>query len=147
MLWLIPCRTPGKWEDKWLGKHLIADCYDIMSQSQLDDLDYIYRLLADLPPMIGMEIMQGPFVWKCQVAHNLGITGAVIITTSHLTCHTWPDRNYLSFDCYSCNSFDHDFIIAELQRRFSPKKIVSSVIDRELPSPRISCAAFRKVSS
>ena len=127
-----------------MGKHLIIDCYDIMSQSRLDDLDFIYRLLADLPRMIGMEIMQGPFVWKCQVAHNLGVTGIVVITTSHLSCHTWPERHYLSFDCYSCNDFDHEEIIAEVKRRFEPKTVKLSIIPRELPPPRLCCAAFRK---
>jgi S-adenosylmethionine decarboxylase len=127
-----------------LGKHLIIDGYDIMSESCLDDLDYIYRVLADIPRMIGMEIMQGPFVWKCQVAHNLGVTGVVVITTSHLSIHTWPQRHYLSFDCYSCQDFDEQFVVAEIQRRFEPKTLRQSVLSRELPQPRICCSAFRK---
>ena len=127
-----------------MGKHLIIDAYDVASQSALGDLDYIYRTLEDIPRMIGMDIMQGPFVWRCQVAHNLGVTGVVIITTSHLSIHTWPERHYLSFDCYSCNDFDHQFVMAEIQRRFKPGTIRESIISRELPPPRICCAAFRQ---
>jgi S-adenosylmethionine decarboxylase len=121
-----------------------------MSQSCLSDLDYIYRVLEDMPKLIGMDIMQGPFVWPCRVASNEGVTGVVlvaglvIITTSHLSIHTWPNRHYLSFDCYSCNDFDDKFVVAEIQRRFEPKTLRQSVIPREMPPPRQCCAAFRK---
>lgn len=127
-----------------MGKHLLLDCYDIPSRTQLNDMDYIYRLLEDIPRMIGMEIMQGPFVWPCRVAHNLGVTGMVIITTSHLSIHTWPERHYFSFDCFSCNDFDHEFVLNELSRRFEPGHMISSIIPRELPPPRLCCADFRK---
>ncbi len=117
-----------------MGQHLIIDGYDVVSKTKLDDLDYIYRLLDDLPKMIGMDVLIPPIVCKCKVANNLGITGVTIITTSHLTIHTWPDRNYFSFDCYSCQKFDEEFITLEVRRRFEPCNLVTTVFERELPA-------------
>jgi hypothetical protein len=34
--------------------------------------------------------------------------------------------------------------MAEIQRRFKPGTIRESIISRELPPPRICCAAFRQ---
>jgi len=116
-----------------MSRHLVIDGYDVASQTKLDDLDYIYRLLDDLPKMINMDVLIPPIVCKCQAAHNYGITGVTIITTSHLTIHTWPDRNYFSFDCYSCQEFDEEFVISEVRRRFEPCNLVTTVFERELP--------------
>jgi len=31
-----------------------------------------------------------------------GITGVVILSESHLACHTFPERGYAAFDLYCC---------------------------------------------
>ncbi len=32
-----------------------------------------------------------------------GITGVVIVSESHLTIHTWPERRYVNLDIFFCN--------------------------------------------
>ncbi len=32
-----------------------------------------------------------------------GITGVVIVSESHLTIHTWPERRYVNLDVFFCN--------------------------------------------
>lgn len=34
---------------------------------------------------------------------NGGYTGVVCLTESHLSIHTWPERNYLTFDVFLSN--------------------------------------------
>jgi S-adenosylmethionine decarboxylase len=33
-----------------------------------------------------------------------GITGVVILSESHLACHTFPERGYAAFDLYCCRA-------------------------------------------
>jgi len=117
-----------------MGQHIVIDGYNVGSLTKLDDLDYIYRLLDDLPKMIGMDVLIPPIVVKCQVAHNLGVTGVTVITTSHLTIHTWPCEAYFSFDCYSCKPFDVDLVIQEIRQRFAPCDLITTILDREFPT-------------
>ena len=32
-----------------------------------------------------------------------GITGVVIVSESHITVHTWPERNFVNIDVFFCN--------------------------------------------
>ena len=32
-----------------------------------------------------------------------GITGIIIVSESHLTIHTWPERRFVNFDVFFCN--------------------------------------------
>ena len=36
-----------------------------------------------------------------------GYSTFVMIAESHLSVHTFPELNYVSFDCFSCKDFDH----------------------------------------
>jgi S-adenosylmethionine decarboxylase len=41
-----------------------------------------------------------------EVYHNFlggGYTGVVCLTESHLSIHTWPEQNYLTFDVFLSN--------------------------------------------
>ena len=41
-----------------------------------------------------------------EVYHNFpggGYTGVVCLTESHLSIHTWPERNYVTFDIFLSN--------------------------------------------
>jgi S-adenosylmethionine/arginine decarboxylase-like enzyme len=44
-----------------------------------------------------------------------------LITTSHISCHTFPGRHFVSIDVYSCieDGFDKDFIVNYFKKAFS----------------------------
>jgi len=46
-----------------------------------------------------------------------GVTGTVILTTSHAAIHTWPLQRQLSFDMFSCQDFAADELLDFLVSR------------------------------
>lgn len=35
-----------------------------------------------------------------------GVTGVVLLAESHITVHTWPERDYAAFDVFMCGGCD-----------------------------------------
>ena len=42
-----------------------------------------------------------PALWH-QFPEPGGLTGVVVLSESHLTCHTFPERGYAAFNLYCC---------------------------------------------
>jgi len=82
---------------KSLGKHLIAELYDC-DEEILNDVQQIEYLMKKAAIECGATIVTSTF-------HRFlphGVSGAIIISESHLAIHTWPEYNYASLDIYTC---------------------------------------------
>jgi S-adenosylmethionine decarboxylase len=89
------------------GPHLMFDLNDCNS-AILDDLEACFRLLNELPEKIGMTKITQPYVFKYSgpVPGDEGITGVTIIAESHISLHTYPKKNFVFVDIFSCKPFD-----------------------------------------
>ena len=89
------------------GPHLMLDCYGC-NKEKLADMDLIFKTLDEFPEQIGMTKIMPPYVFKYQgaVADHWGISGVVLIAESHITIHTFPDKNHAFIDIFSCKNFD-----------------------------------------
>lgn len=45
-----------------------------------------------------------------------GVTGVVVLSTSHVAIHTNPHRGHAIIDCYSCRDFNPEAVVAEAKR-------------------------------
>jgi S-adenosylmethionine decarboxylase len=74
----------------------------------LNDLDACFRLLNELPEKIGMTKITQPYVFRYSglVPEDEGITGVTIIAESHISLHTYPKKNFVFVDIFSCKPFD-----------------------------------------
>lgn len=104
------------------GPHLMLDLGEC-SPAVLDDLDACFNLLNELPEKIGMTKITQPYVfrYKGQVPENDGITGVTIIAESHISLHTYPKKNFVFVDLFSCKPFDvegaRDYIVQFFQSK------------------------------
>ncbi|PMQ02491.1 MAG: adenosylmethionine decarboxylase [Dictyoglomus sp. NZ13-RE01] len=120
-----------------LGPHLVLDLYGCPKEL-LEDVNYIYRVLDELPTMIGMHKIMPPYVIRYlpeEDPMDWGVSGVVIIAESHIAIHTWPDLNYVSIDIFSCKLFDIDKAKAIIEEKFKPEKIEWEILvrGREFP--------------
>src|SRR5215831_12923142 len=111
------------------GPHLTLDLSDC-NPRKLSDLSFIYGLLDELPDVIAMHKITAPyaFIYKPQdKPEEWGISGFVIIAESHISIHTFPDRNSAFVDIFSCKQFDiHkavDYVVAKLDAHKADKKL------------------------
>jgi S-adenosylmethionine/arginine decarboxylase-like enzyme len=96
------------------------------------DRAWTHGWLQQLVGKIGMKICQGPITSYIDVPGNRGITGVVIIETSHIALHIWdePDPGLIQLDVYTCGPFDPQIIFEEL-KAFDPVKVEYKYLDRE----------------
>jgi len=89
--------------------------------------------LKDFVNSIDMKVLMGPYVKYHDMPGNRGITGAVIIETSHIVMHVWDEPNpaLMQFDVYSCGEFDPKKICNKISEDFDIRKIEYKFLNRE----------------
>jgi S-adenosylmethionine decarboxylase len=60
------------------------------------------------------------------------VSGFVIIAESHISIHTFPNRDYVNIDIFSYRPFDQDSALAEARAFFDLDDVKSWVLDRGL---------------
>lgn len=88
--------------------------------------------LTSLISKIDMKILKGPIVAYSDKVGNRGLTGIVIIETSHIAFHSWDEAipAVIQLDVYSCKDFEPQTIFNELEV-FNLKKLEYKFLDRE----------------
>jgi len=125
--------------EKVLGPHLMLDCYGC-DENKLKDLDFVLKFLDDLPDLIGMHKIAEPhaidYPGNPKSFDRGGISAVVIIAESHISIHTFPSRNYMSVDIFSCKNFDVNKTIEFIVKSFGVKKFEKKLLNRGLEFPR-----------
>jgi len=111
-------------------KHLIIRAE---TKKTPEEPKWLHSWLVQLVDDIGMEICQGPITAYVDVPGNKGLTGVVIIETSHIAVHIWDEVNpgLLQMDVYSCADFDPQQIFDKIEEAFEPVKLEYKFLDRE----------------
>jgi S-adenosylmethionine decarboxylase len=125
--------------------HLVIDGYD-GDAAKLQDHDLVHRFLDSYPSVIGMTKLMPPHVltYDGPKREDWGISGFVIIAESHISIHTFPERQYINIDIFSCKDFDTIKALEDVKMAFSLEKVSTWTIDRGLEhlSPQAAVIAM-----
>ncbi|MDN5304585.1 MAG: S-adenosylmethionine decarboxylase [Fusobacteriaceae bacterium] len=80
-----------------LGRHILVEYYNC-DEEILKNVEVIEELMNEAARVAGATIVNSVF-------HHFnpwGVSGAVIISESHLTIHTWPEYGYAAVDLFTC---------------------------------------------
>ncbi len=115
------------------GPHLTLDLYGC-DKKKIDDYDFVYKILDEMPEMLGMHKFSTPLLTKIPIQSNSfdkgGLTGFVILIESHLSIHTFPKDGFVSFDIFSCKYFSEESAISYLMERLGAKRVEKNRIER-----------------
>jgi len=113
--------------------HLAVDGYGT-DTSKFQDTDLLYEFLDTYPTTLGMTKITEPKVltYVGSVPEDWGLSGFVIIAESHISVHTFPSRNYINVDIFSCKEFDAEKALEDVKRVFGLKKVTSWAMGRGL---------------
>lgn len=91
------------------------------------------EFLRQMVNRIDMKILQGPFATYLDVPGNRGLTGIVLIETSHIAFHIWDESSpgLLQFDLYTCGALHHQNVLSIIQQKFEPTQMEYLLLDRE----------------
>jgi len=113
--------------------HLIIDGYggDV---NKMWDQELVRNFLIDYPSTLGMTRITEPKVLEYHGPRekDAGVSGFVIIAESHISIHTFPLRNYVNIDIFSCKSFDNYLALDDARHLFSLSEVKTWLLDRGL---------------
>ena len=52
-----------------------------------------------------------------------GISGVAVLAESHISVHTWPERDFAAFDVFMCGDAKPESAISVFNEAFNPEKI------------------------
>jgi len=117
-------------KNKISGKHMIIDLKEIKNHVLIHDLDKIKTLLDTICEKYDFSILN-------KSEHKFepeGLTILYLLSESHLSVHTFPERKYIAIDLYTCRNYTDNTVYDEiydfLVESFQAKKEIPTIIDR-----------------
>ena len=82
-----------------IGWQVVLDCYNC-DKSIVNDITEIKSMIYDLCKQINASVVKENY----HMFEPYGISAYAIITTSHISIHTWPEFNFVAIDIFSCKN-------------------------------------------
>lgn len=116
------------------GPHLTLDLYGC-NEKRLSSSEAITKLLSALPGLLSMRKFSDPKVFHIPSQSDTsfdrgGVTGFVILIESHMTVHTFPADGFVSFDIFSCKSFNKNYAVKLLKKWFGAERVETNFMRR-----------------
>lgn len=96
------------------GLHMILELLNC-DTAILNCQEQLFQILKEAAHLVGCKVIS-------QVFHQFnpqGVTGLLLLSESHISIHTWPERSYASLDFYSCGNknpmLTKDFLVNALK--------------------------------
>ena len=102
----------------YAGMHLLVDLWEA---SQLNDPAHIDAALREAAVAAGATILHGHFH---HFSPNGGVSGVLVLAESHISIHTWPERDFAAIDIFMCGACDPRRALPVLQRAFGAGRVV-----------------------
>ena len=102
---------------EYAGTHLLLDLWDA---SHLDSLERVERAMRECVDACGATLLH---IHLHHFTPSGGVSGVAVLAESHISVHTWPERNYAAFDVFMCGDAEPENAIAILKRAFQPRRI------------------------
>ncbi len=113
--------------------HILADLYDCQGEQKYFTNKTVVRdRILRAVKRAGFQIVASRF-------HKFGdggITGVLIVSESHITIHTWPEKTFVNVDVFFCNySADNSkktrAVFNSFKQLYKPKKVYKKEIWRD----------------
>lgn len=99
---------------EYSGTHLLIDLW---GASRLDESSFIEQTLRSCVTACNATLMH---IHLHEFSGSGGISGVAVLAESHISVHTWPERDYAAFDVFMCGDTDPLKVIDVLNDAFNP---------------------------
>lgn len=121
---------------EYAGNHLLIDLF---GAARLDDSDYMLEVLRQCVEASHATLLH----LHChQFSDSGGLSAVAVLAESHITVHTWPERDFAAFDVFMCGATQPEKVVGILQQAFDPADIqVEKVLRGKLAGCNVSDTA------
>lgn len=102
---------------RFAGTHLLIDLWRARG---LDDLELVERALREAVAACGATLLN---IYLHHFSPNGGISGVAVLAESHISIHTWPEREFAAIDIFMCGTCDPYQAIPVLRRMLGTDSI------------------------
>jgi len=99
------------------GTHILLDCWDAKN---LDDLQHIEETLRTAVDVCGATLLH---IHLHHFTPNGGVSGVAVLAESHISIHTWPERDYAALDIFMCGDTQPQNAILVFKKAFNTTNI------------------------
>ena len=112
-----------------VGAHVLADFWGCQFE-KLDDAELLMSSLKEAAAVAKMTIL-GEESYKF---NPQGFTGLILLSESHISIHTYPERGYAAIDVYTCGGGMTKKAIDYLKEVLQPTQVTEMLIRRGQPN-------------
>ena len=102
---------------EYAGTHLLIELW---GASNLGDAGLIEDALVHGAEVAGATVLHR---YMHPFGPEMGVSGVVVLAESHISIHTWPEREYAAVDIFMCGSCDPYKAVAVLKDAFEPSHV------------------------
>lgn len=113
------------------GKHMICDIKNIRNKNLIHDLKKMELLLETICKAYDFTVLN-------RAAHEFspqGLSILYLLSESHISIHTFPERDYIALDIYTCREYTDNSVYLEIYDYlidiFEAENGTPTIIDRE----------------
>ena len=99
------------------GQHFLVDLW---TDNGLDDLNFLETILREMISASEATLLH---LHLHHFTPQNGISGVAVLAESHISVHTWPERNFAAFDIFMCGDTKPDLAAKILSSRLKPSRI------------------------
>lgn len=121
-----------------LGKHILCELSGCALES-LNNVELVRETLLAAAVYAGATIVTQSF----HKFEPQGVSGVVVISESHLSIHTWPERGYAAMDFYTCGNIDPRLAMSYCAEAFGAKHWESLTVRRGIEPETIGTFGMR----
>jgi S-adenosylmethionine decarboxylase len=112
----------------YAGTHLIIDLWGAKG---LADLERMETALRDCVAAANATLLH---IHLHHFTPSYGISGVAVLAESHISVHTWPERDYAAFDVFMCGDAQPHKAVAVLEAAFAPTQTKLTEVRRGVVS-------------
>lgn len=109
-----------------MGQHVLADLHGI-DPFLLRDANGLRDLLLEAAHAAQARVLGVDFH---HFGGSGGVTGVVLLSESHMTCHTWPEHGYAALDIFMCGQADPQRALAHIRHALKSTRADITTIPR-----------------
>ena len=92
------------------GKHMVCDLKGIKNNELLNNTEQLIYVLKKICIDYDYQIL-GEVIHKFD---PIGCSIIFLLSESHLSIHTFPEKNHISFDIYTCRQYKDNIVYNEI---------------------------------
>ena len=114
-----------------VGKHVIIDLYEVDPNimTNINNNDILTNKWNELikQQLTNANVNCLNISWH-NFNNNGAFTALYLLSESHLSIHTWPEKEYIALDIFTCGDSNIDLITDFILQYFNPgKKVIKNI--------------------